>query len=116
MKAVIELEREGYSISLKGDKIQVERKVGFSPDAGPVKILLQEIREKKAEAVWFLKQRRLSVWCNYKGFARFVSWDACLYHRERNDPACQGCRPARRPQSQAKKNILKQEWGNGECR
>lgn len=105
MKAVIELERQGYSVSLKGECVQVERKVGFSPDAGSVKILLQEIKEKKSEAVRYLKQRRMSVWCNYKGFARFVSWDACLWHREANDPACQGCSPERRPQSE--RNRLK---------
>jgi len=93
MKAVVELEREGYQVSLEGDRVQAERKVGFSPGVGPVKILLQEIRERKAEAVGYLKQRRQSVWCPYKGFRRWVSWDACLWHREMNDPACQGCRP-----------------------
>lgn len=116
MKAVIELERQGYSVSLKGERVQVERKVGFSPDAGSVEILIQGMKEQKAEAIRFLKQRRMSVWCPYKGLPRWVSWDACLWHRERNDPACQGCKPERRPQSQAKKNILKQEWGNGEYR
>ncbi len=102
MKAVFELEREGYSVSLDGDKIRMERKVGFSPGVGSVKILLQKIKEKKPDAIRYLKQRRMSVWCNYKGFARFVSWDACLYHRERNDPECQGCSPERRPQSEGK--------------
>ena len=105
MKAVIELEREGYSVSLKGERVQVERKAGFSPDAEPVKILLQEIKEKKPEAVRYLKQRRMSVWCPYKGFPRWVSWDACLWHREMNDSACQGCSPERRPQSQARKTF-----------
>ena len=100
MKAVIELEREGYSISLDGDKIRMDRKVGFSPGVGSVKILLQKIKEKKPEAVQYLKQRRMSVWCPYKGLPRWVSWDACLWHREMNDPACQGCRPERRPQSE----------------
>lgn len=104
MKAVIELERQGYSVSLKGESLQVERKVGFSPDAGSVKILIQEIKEKKAEAIRFLKQRRMSVWCPYKGLPRWVSWDACFWHREMNDPACQDCRPERRPQSERKRN------------
>ncbi|MFH1628481.1 MAG: hypothetical protein ABIE47_07125 [Pseudomonadota bacterium] len=102
MKAVIELEREGYSISLDGDKIRMERKAGFFPDAGAVKILLQEIKERKPEAVRYLEQRRMSVWCPYKGLPRWVSWDACLWHREMNDSACHGCRPEQRPQSQAK--------------
>ena len=100
MKAVIELEREGYSISLNRERVQVERKVGFSPDAGSVKILLQEIKGKKPEAVRYLKQRRMSVWCPYRGLPRWVSWDACLWHREVNDPVCQGCSPERRPQSE----------------
>ena len=113
MKAVIELESQGYSVSMDGDKIQMQRKAGFSPGVGPVKILLQDIRERKPEAVRYLNQRRMSVWCPYKGLPRWVSWDACLYHRERNDPACQGCRPERRPQSQDKKNILEQEIDNG---
>ncbi len=100
MKAVMELEREGYFISLGGDKIWMERKAGFFPGVGPVKILLQEIKERKAEAVRYLKQRRMSVWCPYKGLPRWVSWDACLWHRECNDPACQGCRPEQRQQSE----------------
>lgn len=100
MKAIIELERQGYKVSMDGDKIQVERKAGFSPGVGPVKILLQEIRERKAEAIRYLKHRRVSVWCHYQGLPRWVSWDACLYHIEMNDPACHGCRPERRPQSQ----------------
>jgi len=102
MKAVIELEREGYSVSLEGGKIRMERKEGFSPGAGTVEILLQEIKEKKPKAVRYLKQRRMSVWCPYKGLPRWVSWDACLWHREMNDPACQGCSPERRPQSERK--------------
>ena len=104
MKAVMELESQGYSISLAGDKIQVEKKAGFCPDVEAVKILLMEISEKKPEAIRFLKQRRMSVWCPYKGLPRWVSWDACLWHRERNDPACQDCRPERRPQSERKRN------------
>ena len=109
MKAAIELERQGYSISLDGDKIQMERKIGFSPDAGSVKILLQEIKEKKPEAVRYLKQRGMSIWCPYKGLPRWVSWDACLYHRERNDPACQGCRPERRSQKRSRHSALGRE-------
>jgi len=98
MKAVIALESHGYSVNLNGERVQVERKTGFSPDAETVKVLLQEIKEKRSKAVRFLKQRRISVWCPYKDLPRWVSWDACLYHRERNDPACQGCRPERRLQ------------------
>lgn len=109
MKAVIKLERQGYSISLYGDKIQMERKAGFSPGVGPVKILLQEIKEKKPEAVRYLKQRRMSVWCPYKGFPRWVSWDACLWHRERNDSECQGCRPERRSQKRSRHSALGRE-------
>jgi len=105
MKAVIELERQGYSVSLNRERVQVERKVGFSPDAGPVKILLQEIKEKKPEAVRYLKQRRMSVWCPYKGLPRWVLWDACLWHREANDSACQRCSPERRPQSEKVRSI-----------
>ena len=100
MKAVIELEREGYSISLDGDKIRAERKEGFSPYVGTVEILLQEIKERKPEAIRYLKQRRQSVWCPYDGLPRWVSWDACLWHREMNDSACHGCRPERSPQSE----------------
>ena len=105
MKAVIKMERQGYSIGLEGDSIQVERKVGFNPDVEPVKILLQKIKERKPEAVRYLKQRRMSVWCPYKRLSRWVSWDACLWHREANDPECQGCSPERRPQSQARKHF-----------
>ena len=101
MKSVIELERQGYCASLDGGKIRMERKAGFCPDIVAVKILLQEIREGKPDAIRYLKQRRMSVWCPYKGLPRFVSWDACLYHRERNDSACQGCSPERRQQSKA---------------
>lgn len=100
MKAVIDLERQGYCVSLDGDKVQVERKAGFSPDVEKVKILLQEIKAKKPEAVRFLEQRRMSVWCPYNRLPRWVSYDVCLYHREMNDPECQGCSPERRPQSQ----------------
>ena len=46
MKAVVELEREGYAVSLKGERVQVERKAGFSPDVEKVKILLQQIKAK----------------------------------------------------------------------
>ena len=49
MKAVIGLERQGYSISLNRERVQVERKEGFFPGAGRVNILLQEIKEKKPE-------------------------------------------------------------------
>ena len=104
MKAAIELERQGYSVSLQGDRIQMERKVGFSPNVGSVNILLPEIKERKAEAVRYLKQRRMSVWCPYKGLPRWVSWDACLYHREMNDPACHFCDPEQRPQSERKRD------------
>jgi len=100
MKAVIELERQGYSIGLNKERVQVERKAGFSPDVVVVNILLQEIKEKKPEAVRYLKQRRLSVWCPYKGLPRPVSWDACLWHREMNDPSCHGCKPEWRQQSE----------------
>jgi len=100
MKAVMELEREGYIVSLKGDKIHVKRKVGFSPGIVTVEILLQEIKEKKADAIRYLKQRKMSVWCPYKRLSRWVSWDVCLWHRETNDSACQGCSPERRPQSE----------------
>ncbi|NQT55491.1 MAG: hypothetical protein HQ551_04615 [Desulfobacteraceae bacterium] len=105
MKAAIELERQGYSISLDGDKIRMERKEGFSPDIVRVRVLLQKIKERKPDAIRYLKQRRQSVWCPYDGLPRWVSWDACLYHREKNDPACQCCSPERRPQSQAREEV-----------
>lgn len=102
MKAVIEMERQGYSISLDGDKIRMERKEGFSPDIVRVRVLLQKIKEKKPDAVRYLKQRRQSVWCHYREWPRWVSWEVCLWHREANDSECQGCSPERRPQSQAR--------------
>jgi len=102
MKAVREIEKQGYSLNLEDGRIQARRKIGFSPDAETVKIVLQEIKEKKSEAVRFLKQRRISVWCSYKSLPRWVSWGACLWHREVNDPECQGCRPERRLQKETR--------------
>ena len=32
-----------------------------------------------------------SVWCPYKSQPRWVSWAVCEWHREKNDPECQGC-------------------------
>ncbi|MDZ7699502.1 MAG: hypothetical protein U5R49_22045 [Deltaproteobacteria bacterium] len=57
MKAVRELERQGYHIELQGDRIRMEIKAGFAPDAERVQVLLQEIRGRKPEAVDFLRRR-----------------------------------------------------------
>ena len=93
MRQVIELEREGYEVSLSGDRVQVKRKIGFVPDVGRVRVLLQEIRERKPEAVRYLMRCRCSVWCDRRQPQRWVSYVVCVYHIEMNDPVCQGCRP-----------------------
>ena len=46
MKAIRDIEIQGYAVSREGEKIQVRRKEGFNPDATVVRVLLQEIREK----------------------------------------------------------------------
>jgi len=104
MKALRGLERQGYHIVLNGDRIRMEIKTGFSPDVGTVDDLIRKIKDNKADAVWFLKERREPVWC--KGFdpPRWVSWDACIWHREVNDPHCQGCRPWMNLRGRGKKN------------
>ena len=58
-----------------------------------VKVLLQELQANKEEAVRYLKQCGMSVWCDYEGVQRWISRPACEWHREEADPACSGCDP-----------------------
>lgn len=95
MEAIRQLEEEGYSLSLNGDKIQAKKKVGFAPDANKVELLLDKIRAHKTEAIAYLKLRDSVVWCPYKKQPRRVSWPACEWHRE-EDLECSGCDPHRR--------------------
>jgi len=93
MRQVIELERQGYAVSLQGDRIQIQKKVGFSPDARKVRGLLHEIREQKADAIRYLTRCRWSIWCDRRQPPRWVSYPVCAYHIEKQDPVCQGCKP-----------------------
>lgn len=95
MRVVRDLERQGYYVSLRGDRIRMEIKTGFTPDAEAVDDLIQEIKSHKADAVRFLRERQVPVWCKGFDLPRWVSWDACLWHRDLNDPHCQDCRPGR---------------------
>ncbi len=96
MEAIRQLEGQGYSLSLNGDKIQAKKKVGFAPDANKVVLLLDEIRAHKSEAIAYQKLRDSVVWCPYKKQPRRVSWPACEWHREEEDPECVGCDPQER--------------------
>jgi hypothetical protein len=55
MKAVIELERQGYQISLQGERLAIKKLAGAAPDAEKVNGLLQQVREGKAEAIEYLR-------------------------------------------------------------
>ena len=96
MKAIREIEQEGYSVSLEGNRIQARKKAGYFPDVGNVKDLLNQIKTHKGQAISYLKKRSVSLLCPFKGQPRWVSWPVCEWHREKNDPECQGCRPERK--------------------
>ena len=55
MEAIRGLEGEGYSISLIGNDIRCQKKERANPDPVKVQQLLQEIRNRKVEAVRYLK-------------------------------------------------------------
>ena len=93
MKAIRDLEDQGYAAKLEGGRIQVRRKECFNPDAKAVNVLLQEIQGNREEAVRYLNQCRMSVWCDSRGVPRWISWSACGWHKEKSDPACYGCDP-----------------------
>jgi len=96
MDAIRQIEKEGYSVTLESEKIQIRKKLGFAPDANRVSLLLDQIRAHKSEAIVYLKLRDSVVWCPYKNEPRRVSWPACEWHREEEDPECVGCDPQER--------------------
>jgi hypothetical protein len=57
MKAITDLEGQGYTVSLNGDRIRARRKRGSCPDIGKITVLTEEIKSRKDQAVRFLKQR-----------------------------------------------------------
>ena len=96
MRAIREIEKEGYSLSLEGNRIQARKKKGFSPDIGKIKDLLNQIKAHKGQVISYLNRRKISVLCPYKGCDRWICWAVCEWHREENDPECKGCRPENR--------------------
>ena len=57
MQAIRELEDEGYSISLIGNDIMCQKKERANPDPVKVGHLLTAVKEKKGEAIEYLKKR-----------------------------------------------------------
>lgn len=55
MKAIRKLEAEGYQFSLDGDQIHYKIIDGKQPDKMKASGLLKEIRDRKSEAIAFLK-------------------------------------------------------------
>jgi hypothetical protein len=91
MDAIREIEKEGYLVTLQSGNIQIRKKLGFAPDANRVSLLLDQIRAHKSDAIAYLKLRDSVVFCPYKKQLRRVSWPACEWHREEEDPECYGC-------------------------
>ena len=56
MKAIREIEQEGYSVSLEGNRIQARKKAGYFPDVGNVKEILGHIKAHKGQAITYLKK------------------------------------------------------------
>ena len=54
MQAIIELQKEGYQVSLDGENIRCQKMEGANPDPEKVHLLFKKIRENKAQAVKFL--------------------------------------------------------------
>jgi len=46
---------------------------------------------KDSKAIGRELKNNLSFWCGYKGNFRLVSPEACQWHKDLNDPECQGC-------------------------
>ena len=111
MEAIIELQREGYQISSDGKSIKCRKLEGANPDPAKVNQFLSEIRNKKAEAIKYLRARfnydRILdcevdkdkpysiLLCPYKGIERPVHPAVCDWHRLENDPECEGCTPVK---------------------
>ena len=57
MEAIRGLEGEGYSISLIGNDIRCQKKERANPDPVKVGHLLTALKEKKGEAIEYLKKR-----------------------------------------------------------
>jgi len=91
MKAVRELEQQGYEIRLKNGRVSIERKVGFDPDPEVVSRCIRGIREHRAKAVAYLQERSRSIRCPYHGEWRWITGAVCQWHREERDPECVRC-------------------------
>jgi hypothetical protein len=57
MNIVSELEHAGYQFTIYGDQIRYALAPGREPDPATVRPLLQALKEHKAEAITFLRQR-----------------------------------------------------------
>ena len=57
MEAIRDLQKEGYQISLDGENIKCRKLEGANPDPVKINQLFSEIRNKKAEALMYLKKR-----------------------------------------------------------
>ena len=58
MRAIVELERLGYTLTLDNNNIRYQV-IGAQPDPATVRPLLAELKEHKPEAVTFLQWRQL---------------------------------------------------------
>ena len=59
MQAIRELEYEGYRVSLIGENIRCKKIEGVNSDPVKVQQLLQEIRNRKVEAIRYLRGQHL---------------------------------------------------------
>ena len=56
MAAIRELQAEGYEVSLNGEDIKCRKLEGANPNSTKVQHLLKEIKDRKAEAIHFLRK------------------------------------------------------------
>jgi len=76
MNAIRQLEKEGYRVSLQGDKVVLKRVAGSVPDKQAVEMLTCIIRHNKTEAVVYLRsfEREVDVVVSQINKALESSW------------------------------------------
>ena len=57
MQAIRELEASGYEVSVDGDEIVCRKRLGATPDPFKVRPLFQELKNRKPEALSYLKKQ-----------------------------------------------------------